>query len=515
MVEEVCTITANGQTTAPRFLTGAGEMCVRMRTHDWSNSPLGEPASWPQALKIVAGMMLAANRPMFAAWGPEQAMIYNDGYAQILCGHHPTALGRPFFEAWAELVESVGPIMARGYAGEPTYMDDIELVLHRKGYPEETHFSFFYAPMRDEAGQVGGVSCACTETTQQALSTREQQEAETRNRQILDSAVDYAIIATDLEGSVTRWNEGARRTLGWTEDEMLGEPVVRFFTPEDRANNRPAIEMQCAAESGVGNDERWHLRKTGERFWAAGEMTPLRNDAGQICGFVKVLRDRTEQRLAESRLRESEARFRSLTEASPGFVWTADTAGMITYTSPRWHTYSGTDPGDANGGDVWASSIHPDDRARASQAWASSVASGELYEIELRLRMADGSYNSWLARALPTRDEGGAITLWAGVCTDIQTIVAAREALARSREELEAQVAARTADRNRLWQLSTDIMLVAHFNGVITAVNPGLDRCARVDGAGAGGPQSLRPHPPRRSRQVSRRCREPLRGRDA
>src|ERR1700712_551156 len=127
----------------------------RFRSHDWAGSPLGEPASWPQPLRTVAGIILDADQPMFVVWGPEQAMLYNDSYAAILGNHHPTALGRPFFEVWSELVDSVGPIMTRAYAGEPTYMDDIELVMHRNGYEEETHFSFFYTPIRDVAGDVG------------------------------------------------------------------------------------------------------------------------------------------------------------------------------------------------------------------------------------------------------------------------------------------------------------------------------------------------------------------------
>jgi PAS domain S-box-containing protein len=200
-------------------------------------------------------------------------------------------------------------------------------------------------------------------------------------------------------------------------------------------------------------------------------MTALKSEAGETVGFVKVLRDRTEQRLAESRLLESEIRFRSLVEATPGFAWTADKDGKLTYTSPRWHAYSGTGP-EQGYGDGWTASVHPDNCDRAVEAWAACVASGSLYEVEFRLRAADGGYRWWLARALPTRDESGAISLWAGVCTDIQAIVAAREALARSRENLETQVAERTADRNRMWRLSTDLMLVVRFDGSITAINP-------------------------------------------
>ena len=349
---ELKPLTSPRASPVPSFLADGGDMGARLRDHDWSLSPLGEPAAWPPVLKIVTGIMLASNQPMFAAWGPSQATVYNAAYAEILADRHPAALGRPFFEIWSEIREDVTPIMDRGYAGESVAMDDIELMLQRRGFAEEAHFSFSYTPLRGEDGSVGGVFCACTETTRQVLSQRQTSEAERRHRQILDGATDYAIVALDLDGRVTRWNEGARRVLGWSEAEMLGESIDRLFTPEDRARDRACLEMRHAGAGGAdarsdapsdgpsgSNDGSWHVRRSGERFWATGEMTPLKDESGGVIGYVKVLRDRTEQRLAESRLLESETRFRSLTEAIPGFVWVADRAGLLTYTSPRWHVF--------------------------------------------------------------------------------------------------------------------------------------------------------------------------------
>ncbi len=290
-------------------------------------------------------------------------------------------------------------------------------------------------------------------------------------RAVFDSAVDFAIIVSGPEGLITDWNTGAERILGWTANEMRGQPSDRFFTPADLAQGRPAAEMAEALKSGRASDERWHLTKDGTQFWGAGKMMPLLGEDGTHLGFLKILRDRTESRLAEERLLESEERFRTVAEAIPGFVWTADAAGLLTYTSRRWQEYSGASPEQANG-HGWACFVHPDDLPHAAASWARSVASGVLYETEFRLRAADGSYRWWLGRAMPRRDQSGTITLWAGVCTDIEAIVAAREALDRSREELETQVAERTADRNRLWQLSTDIMLLARIDGTVTAVNP-------------------------------------------
>lgn len=115
---------------------------------------------------------------------------------------------------------------------------------------------------------------------------------------VLHSAIDYAILSMDLDGLVTIWNEGASRILGWSEEEMLGKPAAIFFTPEDRQAGIPQAEMQSALEHGRGADERWHLRKDGPRFWASGEMMVLRSETGSAEGFLKILRDRTQERQA-------------------------------------------------------------------------------------------------------------------------------------------------------------------------------------------------------------------------
>jgi PAS domain S-box-containing protein len=121
---------------------------------------------------------------------------------------------------------------------------------------------------------------------------------------IFNSAVDYAIVATDCDGRITDWSEGAHRILGWTAKEACGEDIDLFFTPKDRAEGRSRLEMTQTRMTGHSSDERWHVRKDGERFWASGEMMPLIMPDGMAAGFVKVLRDRTQQRLDAERLRD-------------------------------------------------------------------------------------------------------------------------------------------------------------------------------------------------------------------
>jgi PAS domain S-box-containing protein len=150
------------------------------------------------------------------------------------------------------------------------------------------------------------------------------------HRWIIDSATDFAIVATDLSGRVTTWNAGAELILGWSEAEMRGEKVDRFFTPEDLARHRPETEMRLALETGAGNDERWHIRKDGTRFWASGQMTVLRDEADTPLGFVKVLRDRTEQLLATEALRGDQANIRLLLDSMVEGFYAVDTQGVTT-----------------------------------------------------------------------------------------------------------------------------------------------------------------------------------------
>jgi len=118
-----------------------------------------------------------------------------------------------------------------------------------------------------------------------------------RHRAMLNSAVDFAIIATDRDGRITDWNSGAERILGWVSADVLGQPADLIFTPEDRAEDRQGIEMRTALHDGRASDERWHMRQDGTRFWASGETMPLRDGSAHL-GFLKILRDRTEQRQA-------------------------------------------------------------------------------------------------------------------------------------------------------------------------------------------------------------------------
>ncbi|WP_449410447.1 PAS domain S-box protein [Methylobacterium komagatae] len=203
-------------------------------------------------------------------------------------------------------------------------------------------------------------------------------------------------------------------------------------------------------------------------FVAAGrhiEVSAARVEPASRRQVSVLFRDITERKRAESRQRESEEQFRILAEAIPNHVWSARPDGTVTWFNAQMYAFAGLAPGGFAGGEVWRAITHPDDAEATSADWAQALATGSVYQREVRLRRANGEDRWFLVRAEPVRNAEGAITRWVGTNVDIDE--GKRRAVA-----LERLVAERTADRNALWQLSRDLMLRCTFEGLVTAVNP-------------------------------------------
>ena len=151
-------------------------------------------------------------------------------------------------------------------------------------------------------GQFLGYIGSCVDIEDHKQAEEALRESESRLRLIFESAKDYAIFTIDLNGIIASWNSGAQRLLGYTETEAIGCPSRTIFTPEDNEQGQAEYEMQSALTQGRAEDERWHVRKDGNRFWASGLMMPLLNEADCPQGFVKIMQDKTAQRQASERL---------------------------------------------------------------------------------------------------------------------------------------------------------------------------------------------------------------------
>ncbi len=125
-------------------------------------------------------------------------------------------------------------------------------------------------------------------------------------------ARDHAVVVLDAQGTIIDWRGAAEEVLGYSPDEVIGRHFSLFFTPEDRAKGYPGYELAAAAKDKYSEDSRWHLRKDGTRIWVSGTTSPVRAPGGEVMGFVKVLRDRTDQR---EQLDRSENRVHELDDA--------------------------------------------------------------------------------------------------------------------------------------------------------------------------------------------------------
>ncbi|WP_339749444.1 CheR family methyltransferase [uncultured Rubinisphaera sp.] len=146
-----------------------------------------------------------------------------------------------------------------------------------------------------------GASLDITSQIEAELALRESHE---RFRTLVEQVQDYAIFMMDPEGRGTSWNVGVKRLLGYEEQEFIGKNLTNLiFTPEDVAEGIPQQVLQEAAEKGSAANDRWRIRRDGTRFWSTGITTALRNDEGELIGFMKVMRDQTEQKRLEDELR--------------------------------------------------------------------------------------------------------------------------------------------------------------------------------------------------------------------
>ena len=204
---------------------------------------------------------------------------------------------------------------------------------------------------------------------------------------------------------------------------------------------------------------------------------PIRDGQGRVTRWFGTNTDVTEQLRSEELLRKSEEQFRTLAEAIPNHAWAADPDGMLNWFNRRVYEYTGAEPGGLDG-EKWGLVVHPDDLARAGPTWAKSVREGTPYEVEFRLRREDGAYRWFLGRALPVCDADGAIIRWIGTNTDITKQREIEEVQRALNHTLEARVAERTADRDRMWRLSQDLMMVVTDADEVTiaAVNPAWQR---------------------------------------
>ncbi len=462
------------QGAAPAVTFGAaGELGELADRHDWGATAVGPVDRWAPAMRAAVDLVLRSPVPMVTMWGMDGIMIYNAGYARIAGARHPRSFGGRVREEWPEVAEFNDSVLRAVLAGGTRVFQDQEFTLQRNGDPEQAWFDLDYSPIVGADGVPLGVLAVVVETTGKVRAERRASGEHARLQAMFEQAPGFMALLTGPDHVFGSANAayvqlvGGRDVVGRPLREALPEAVPQGFVEVlDRVYRSGAAHMATAHPTWLaGADAVRRLHYLDYVY------QPLRGEDGAVFGVFVQGSDVTERVVAEAGLRESEAKFRTFAQAMPHQVWTACADGKLDWFNDHVYVYSGLGLAEL-AGIGWTAIVHPDDRAGAETGWAIAIASGAPYQVEFRLRGQDGRYRWHLARAVALRGEDGEVVRWIGTNTDIEDQKVTAERLGTLNADLEAQVARRTRERDRMWRLSRDIMLVARFDGTVDAVSP-------------------------------------------
>ncbi|HEX7250504.1 MAG TPA: PAS domain S-box protein [Burkholderiales bacterium] len=317
-------------------------------------------------------------------------------------------------------------------------------------------------------------------------------------RLLVEAVRDYAIFMLDPAGRVTSWNRGAELISGYAADEMIGRHFSKLYPPDAIARKQPEEELQVAARDGRLEDEGWRVRKDGSRFWANVILTALRDPAGNLVGYGKVVRDLTRRRADEEKLHLSEERFRLLVDRVREYaIFMLDANGIIATWNSGAQRIKGYDAPEIIG-------------KHFRTFYPKEVADAGYPEYELKTAAADGAFSDegWRVRKDGTRfwahvtitalrDEEGRLRGFAKVTRDmteskrteaLESAGAQREALLQSERSarIEAQRAMRIKDEflaTLSHELRTPLNAILGWAQVLRAKGPAERTPDEVDRA--------------------------------
>jgi PAS domain S-box-containing protein len=479
---------------------------------DWSRSPIGDPEGWPQSLKTTVGLMLAAQAQIVLFWGPEFVALYNDSYAPTIGDKHPRALGRPARENWAELWDDLGPLLRDvRKTGRTFSAKDRPFYIERQRDRGETvYFDVSYSPVPEADGSVAGVLCIVAETTARVLTERRREallQLDERLRNVTDTA-ELSFTASQLLGetlgaarvgygvidaaagtvSVERnWSRpGVADVAGhhdldeygsYFECLLRGEAVAVTDVATDprtcakpeafvRLGIRSFLDMPVV-EEGRGAAILF-VHSVGPRVWTDEEHTLVRD-------FAERTRAAIARRAAERELREYASRLAAaFSQAAAGFA-EGDLDGKFFAVNDSYCEIVGRTREDLLSlrmQDI----THPDDLQVNQPLFRAAAAGGPAFDIEKRYIRPDGSV-VWVRNSVTgVRDAHDEVRSMLAVSVDITSRKNAEAALQTLNETLVMQVAARSAERDRLWDLSQDMLARADYTGMMSAVSPAWER---------------------------------------
>ncbi len=433
--------------TGSSFLDGGGETGRLIAGQDWSVTPLGALRDWPASLKTMLGFLLRSPVPIVMLWGEDGIMLYNDAYSVFAAGRHPRLLGSKVREGWPEVADFNDNVMRVGLAGGTLAYRDQELTLYRHGRPEQVFMNLDYGPVPGEDGKPAGVLAIVVETTERVLAERRREaliELDTRLRDCVDTA-EHSFAASELLGKVPgaiRAGYGvldsrARRILverSWGAPNVVdvagvhhfveyGSYIEELLTGSAVANEDVELDSRTAGHVAAFEafGIRAHLdvpviedgRAVAEIFVHSDTPRPWTR---QEISLVREFAERTHAAIAR-RAAEQELRF-ALKAGRLG-AWILDlTTGELTTSEICRQNFGRPIEAPFTYAEL-REAVHDDDKERVTQAVLRSIATGEDYDIESRVRTPAGEIRWVQIRGQTGFAEDGSALRMMGVSLDV------------------------------------------------------------------------------------------------
>ena len=286
--------------------------------------------------------------------------------------------------------------------------------------------SITLSPTVGADGKIVGASGIGRDITERRRAETAIRESEVRYRRIVETTNEGVwLLDSKLHNSYV--NRQMAKMLGYEPEEMVGRSVFDFYFPEDVERKKRLLSRR---QQGVREQLEERLRRRdGLQLWVRMAATPVFKDNGEFDGALAMVCDITERKIVEEALRESEARFRLVANASPVLIWMSGTDKLCDYFNDPWLQFTGRSL-DQELGNGWAESVHPDDLQRCLETYMTAFDRRESFEMEYRLRRYDGQYRWVYDKGIPRLNSNGAFAGYIGACTDITEHKLAEETLA-------------------------------------------------------------------------------------
>jgi len=489
---------------------GAAETCAPyLDRFDWGKTPLGPATNWPDLLKTAAAIMQESARPIVILWGPEGHLVYNAAYADFAGDRHPRILGQKTVEAWPEAVALNQHVLDTCFAGETVRFVAEYVPLRRHGVMEDVWLDLDYSPIRGADGVIAGIWCNVNEVTATVLADRRRAEVESQ----LALAIEAADIATwdyDLKNGVYHFSSRLEAMFWYAPGSVSERDQLRdLIHPQDREMQRRAWDnavdprgdhryiTEFRIVSPHDGSVRW-VATLGRAFFDE-DGVPIRVAGSLLDVTLRKNAERRQACLVElgDRLRAAEttARIAQISAEIAGRALGVTRAGYAMIQNDVAFVEADWTDGES------VSLAGPRLFAALGDPFCDPLRAGQCLMIEdvtshpttrhnpgpfLRINMAalinvplleNGEIGAvfYVHQNVPRRWDEDELRLvrdigdrtWEAFCRARST-----QRLRALNETLEQEIAQRTAQRDRMWRLSSDVMLVTDFAGVIESANP-------------------------------------------